>query len=561
MTGAALYLLRCTLRNRGRRIVRQLRSPRYLLAVLVGVAYLGLVLYGQRAGAEAGLPAPALMGGGTVFLLLLVAKWWLLGADRSALAFTPAEVQFLFPAPLSRPAILAYKLGRGQLLILFNVLLWTLLFWRRAEASQPILHMIGLWICFTTLSLHRLGTALTRDSLVAHGAAGWRRAWPAAVALAGVIVAAALSVRRMAPLRADPFDWLLRLYETAPLSWLVWPFRLPLAPLAATSSLAFVQALPGALVLVGLHGWWILRADRDFSEAAIEASARRAEVLSRWRRQGTVAPLRPETHRRRLPLAAAGSPVLAIMWKNLTRLLRTTSPAFVVTLLLLPVGVIVAGWLAGEGSGDLLGFVGALALAWAAGLTLLGPQWIRLDLRGEVEQLDLVRSWPLPGRQIMTGMVLSSAVVLTVLQLLLGATGLGALVAHGKLPVSAVEAALLALPVLAVLAGINIVSLGIQNGGALLYPAWVRTEIRPGGIEQMGQHVLTAGVSLLLLLLFLVGPGALGGVIGYFLFGRISHWAFLPSGVAAAAALLLEAFLLVDWLGDRLEAGARDVDA
>ena len=63
MTDAALYLLRCTLRNRARRMLRQLRSPRYALAVLVGVAYLGLVLFGQRANPGGGVAARAVAGG------------------------------------------------------------------------------------------------------------------------------------------------------------------------------------------------------------------------------------------------------------------------------------------------------------------------------------------------------------------------------------------------------------------------------------------------------------------------------------------------------------------
>ena len=560
MTDAALYLLRCTLRNRARRMLRQLRSPRYALAVLVGVAYLGLVLFGQRANPGGGVAARAVAGGGTVLLVLLVAKWWLLGADRSALAFAPAELQFLFPAPLSRATILGYKLARNQLLIGFNVVLWTVLFWRRGDGTHPLQHMLGLWVFLTTLSLHRLGTALTRDSLLAHGGAGWRRGWPAVVAIAGLVGAGYVAVGRMEPLTADPFAWLLRLCGTAPLAWVLWPFRVALAPLAADAGWAFARALPSALLLIVAHGWWILRADRRFEEAAIEASARRAEMLARWRRQGTVAPLHPAVHRRRLPLAAGGSPILAIMWKNLTRLLRTTSPGFLLTLFLVLVGIVVAGGFLGDGGGNMLGFVGGLALAWAGVLTVFGPQWVRVDLRGEVEQLDLIRSWPLPGREIMTGMILSSASVLTLLQLVLGGVGLGALLAQGTLPIGAMEAVALALPALVVLAGVNIVSLGIQNGGALLYPAWVRTEIKPGGIEQMGQHLLTAGVSFLLLLLFLLGPAALGGGIAYVLFGRIAWWAAFPAGIAAAAALLLEAFLLVDWLGDRLEAGARDAD-
>ena len=216
MTDAALYLLRCTAWNRGRRLLRQLRSPRYALAVLVGVAYLGLVLFGQRAGPGGGLATRAVAGGGTLFLLVLVAKWWLLGADRSALAFAPAEVQFLFPAPLSRAALLAYKLGRNQVLVLFNVLLWTMLFWRRADGAHPLLHMAGLWIFFTTLSLHRLGTALTRDSLILQGRAGWRRAWPAVVVACLLVGVGVVTARQLATPHGNPLAWLLTPAGTAP---------------------------------------------------------------------------------------------------------------------------------------------------------------------------------------------------------------------------------------------------------------------------------------------------------------------------------------------------------
>jgi ABC-2 type transport system permease protein len=560
VTDAALYLLRCTAWNRGRRLLRQLRSPRYALAVLVGVAYLGLVLFGQRAGPGGGLATRAVAGGGTLFLLVLVAKWWLLGADRSALAFAPAEVQFLFPAPLSRAALLAYKLGRNQVLVLFNVLLWTMLFWRRADGAHPLLHMAGLWIFFTTLSLHRLGTALTRDSLLVHGRAGWRRAWPAVVVAGLLVGVGVVTARQLAPPNGNPLEWLLTLAGTAPLSWLVWPFRLPLGPLAAESGWAFARALPAGLLVVGLHVLWILRADRSFEEAAIEASARRAELLSRWRRQGTVAPLRPEAHRRRLPLGATGSPVLAIMWKNLTRLLRTTSPAFLLTLLLLLVGIVVVGGVVGEESGNMLGFVGVLALSWAGMLTLLGPQWVRVDLRGEVEHLDLIRSWPLPGRQIMTGMILSSATVLTALQLVLGGVGLGALLAQDRLPSPPRSWRCSRFRPSRCWPASTSCPSASRTGAPSCTRRGCAPRSAPVASSRWGSTCSPRGVSFLLLLLFLVGPAALGGGIGYLLHGRIGPWAALPAGAVAAAALLLEAFLLVDWLGDRLEAGARDAD-
>ena len=48
----------------------------------------------------------------TCALALFTAKWWLLGSTNSALAFTPAEVQLLFPAPIRRRTLVLYKIAR-----------------------------------------------------------------------------------------------------------------------------------------------------------------------------------------------------------------------------------------------------------------------------------------------------------------------------------------------------------------------------------------------------------------------------------------------------------------
>ena len=47
-----------------------------------------------------------------------------------ALAFQPAEVQFLFAAPLSRRALLCYKIARGQLPLFVSALIWVVLMQR-----------------------------------------------------------------------------------------------------------------------------------------------------------------------------------------------------------------------------------------------------------------------------------------------------------------------------------------------------------------------------------------------------------------------------------------------
>jgi ABC-2 type transport system permease protein len=554
---AAFFLIRCSVRNWARGLLRQLRNPRYAIAVLIGIGYLALVRFGQPEGGRGAPPSGAVMQGGSIFLALLVAKWWLFGADRLALAFSPAEIQFLFPAPVSRAALLGFKLVRAQKLILVNVLVWTLLLHRSGGALAAAAYGISLWVFFSTLFFHRLGTALVRDSLTIRGRAGLRRAWPVVgvlLVLGAVVWLTLAHLEAQSPTTA-PVDWWGRaalLIETPPLRWLLFPFTIPLLPLGARQG----DWLPRFLLALGVlaaHVVWIVRADRAFEEAAIDASARREALLERWRRHGATSARAPGGTRRWIRLSPSGHPVLAIVWKNVTRLVRSVSAALVAfVVVVLTLAVVLSLTEGGENPG-LLAMIASLTLGWAGALAIVGPLWVRIDIRGELDVLPLLRTWPLSGATLMTGEVLSSTIVLTALQAVLGAVGLLALAQGGQLLVPAPQLAMFAAVSLAVLSGINSVAICIQNGAALLYPSWVQTEIRPGGIEQMGQHLLTAGISLLLLILAAAGPALVGGGAAYLLRPLLDWWALVPAGVLAAAGLGLESFLLLDWLGDRFE--------
>ena len=559
MTQAALYLISRSARNWGIGLARRLRSPRYFLAVIFGLAYLTLALVGQRRGAVGTVPAELVTTGGTLLLAVLLAKWWLFGADRLALAFTPAEIQFLFPAPVRRSALLAYKLVRAQRLVILNVLVWAVLL-RQGDRSAPgsLAYALGLWVFFSTVSFHRLGVALTRESVLEHGRSGARRAWPALAALIVTggclwltldrIPSSLLSANPNGPLGA-----LETVLDTPPLTWLVWPLRMTLLPMAAETTREWAVDFSMALGLAALHVLWIVRADRSFEEAAVEASARRAELLEGWQKHGTTTAPAPRSARRRLPLAAAGHPVPAIVWKNLTRLARAVSPALVLTVAaLMAIGVVFVV-LEGRHDPHISRAIPALALGWAAVLAVLGPQWVRVDLRGDLDHLASLKTWPLSGMTLMTGQVLSSAAVLTLLQVGLIGLGVTAAVVDGSLSVSSRLLVASVIPGVLLLGALNAVSLCIQNGAAILYPAWVRTEIRPGGIEQMGQHLLTAGASFLLLLLATAGPAVVAAALVYFLWPMAGPWALLPGSLGAAAGLALEGFLLLDWLGRLFE--------
>jgi putative ABC exporter len=558
MIGAAIFLVRRTLANRARELLRRLRRPRYAVAVLLGIGYLVLVFWGHRSGGSAPVPPQAFTSLGSVILALLVAKWWIFGADRTALAFAPAEVQFLLPAPVSRRALLAYKLLRAQGAILLNVAIWTVLLGRGGEAPLGRLaYAAGLWVFFATVFVHRLAVALTRDTVGEHGLAGWRRAWPAALSFAGAVTAAIIAWRSSPPGAVvghpgGPLAGLEALLAARPLSWVVWPFRLPTLALGADSFRGWATGMAAGLAVVGLHVWWILGADRAFEEAAVEASAVRAARLERLRRQGLGGVSRTPRPRSWLRLSPTGSPVMAIAWKNATRLVRQASPAF---LLILVAVFLTASGIAAFGGEHraLVETVGMLAWTWAGMLAVVGPLWIRADLRSELSHLPLLRTWPLAGQQVVAGYVFSSTALLTVLQAALGVTGVLTLIANPPWAAGVPLLATLVPVALLTLGALNTVGYCIQHAGALLYPAWVRAEIRPGGIEAVGQQVLTTGVYMLLLTVASLGPGLLCAGIVYFGRDRIGDWALAPGLLVAAVGLGLEAFLLLDWLGSRFE--------
>ncbi|MDQ6887837.1 MAG: putative ABC exporter domain-containing protein, partial [Gemmatimonadota bacterium] len=208
MTGIFWYLASRSISNRIRRQLSRLRQPRYALVMAFGLLYFWSVFWrpggANRSMIASSQSAPTLSLIMAVGLALLVISWWLIGTDRHALAFTPAEVQFLFPAPLSRRSLIQYKLLRAQSQVLLSTVVWVVLLGRGGERGLAALpRALGLWTLLSTISLHRIGASLVRSSAAEHGRSGLRRsalplvlAGAAALALAGSVVAAIPALRR-----------------------------------------------------------------------------------------------------------------------------------------------------------------------------------------------------------------------------------------------------------------------------------------------------------------------------------------------------------------------------
>ncbi len=544
--------------NRIRRQLRHLRSPRYLAALLLGTAYIWFMIVGQRSGPAAGeLPDPRVLElVGALALLGAVAWGWVFGVERRVLAFTPAEVTFLFPGPVSRRGLIQFKLLHSQLLILFNALLWTLILSRERFGVSPWLRAISIWVLLTTLSFHRLGASFVRTSLSEHGRLAVRHRIVSLVVLATVLVALVWSILDALPEVAaagagGPRSFLSAAAEAAqrPLpTALTYPFRVMVRPLAADSVSQWLAALWPALVLMVLHYVWVVRADTAFEEAAVETSLRRAKALSECRAGSTGRSRLPRTTAPLFRLAPVGWPAGAILWKNLVAVTRTRRVRNAGLTLALAAAVV--GALSFQPGGTLSAIAGWLTLFWA-GLTILtGSQYVRNDLRGDLLKLDLLRSYPLRGWSVVIAEAGASTLMLTAVQLsLLGLAYLAFLGNETMVP-DLEERTLLLLAAIVFLPGINLLGMLIQNGAALLYPDWVRLGSgRPGGVEALGQNLLMTIAFVALLAVALVVPAAISS--GGFLLLRpaLDGWAALPATALALGAMAFEAALMVEWLG------------
>ena len=543
--------------NRVVRQLRQLRSPRYLAALFLGIAYLWFIVVGQRPASSNGAPPDprALELVGALALLGAVAWGWIFGVERRVLAFTPAEVTFLFSGPVSRQGLIQFKLLRTQLLILFNALLWALILSRERIGVSSGLRVISIWVMLTTLSFHRLGASFVRTSLSEHGRLGLRHRVVSLAVLGTMLLALAWSIadalpELMAARDSDVRSFLSAAAEAAqrPLpSALTYPFRVMIRPLTAQTFSQWLAFLWPALVLLVLHYVWVVRADTAFEEAAAEVSLRRVETLAARGRQGA-SDSRSNPRRSLVRLSPTGWPAGAILWKNLVAGTRTRRVRNAV--LTLGAAGLIVGALSFNPEGTLAEIAGWLAVFWAALLVVTGPQYVRNDLRGDLLKLDLLRSYPLRGWSVVLAEAAASTIMLTVIQLCLLGIGYLAFLGNRSMEPDLEERSLLLLGSIVLLPAVNLLGMLIQNGIALLYPAWVRLGAgRAGGVEVLGQNLLMMIAFVALLALTLLLPVLIGGGAFLLLRAHLEDWAVIPGAILALSVIAFEAALMVEWLG------------
>jgi hypothetical protein len=573
MLAAFAYLQATTFTNLVRQRIKRLRQPKYLFGALAAAGYFYFFFFRQvlRAGHGPGIGGmppellaqlPALIAIG---LLVAVLVAWLLPGDRATLAFSEPEVAFLFPAPLSRVALINYSLLRAQLGIFVSAFVMTLVFNRgRGLPGSTWQHATSLWLLFATLRLHFLGASFVHDRVIDTGIRPVFR-WLASALIGAALVGSALwwlGTHVTAPAASDfqsaltMTSWFGAIVSTPPVSWLLAPFRWLAQPLFARGAADWLRALGPAVALLLLHYLWVVRSHVAFEEASMDRARRRAERRQAMREGKSIFRSKPGGARKPpFPLAPTGFAPLAFLWRGLIG----AGPFWRVRNGLAVLVFALAGvlWLGHSATWrPVLQVISGVAAGISIWLFVVGPMFVQRGLRDTLDQLDIFKAGPLRGWQIALGQMLTPVTLIASVQWLLLAVAATAYVEAGLATfggpavvcATALGVALVA-PLLCAL------MLCVPFAGLLFFPAWATAfGARGGGFEVVGQRMIFMFGYIVALLVALVPPVLLAGAafaLGYWLGSPVL--AVLLATLVALAALGVEYAAALLWLGGRVD--------
>jgi hypothetical protein len=561
MLGASLYIIVCSARNRLRMRLRRLREPRYLLGAVVGAAYLYFSVFARmrsRGGLarRRGGPGPllaALRSGAPaaagLALLGLTAISWILPFDSGLLDFSRAEVQFLFPAPVSRRSLLLHRMMRSQIGILFGSVILGVAAPSFSGYGRLRLS-VATWLLLCAAKVYSTGVSLARARLGSGNTRARRVAWlPVALLVSAcTVVGTALLRAFMAQPVTSVQDAIIRIgavASTGVARVALWPFVALAAPLFATWPDEYLLGLVRSALVVAACVAWVMKSDATFQDAAEEIVARKAAqpgpqaTSYRARETGWS-----------LPLTGRAETVFA--WKAAMQTFRVVDKRNMARMAAIVFALSMASISIGRARG-LAAMLGAFALAGAGFAILMAPQILRVDLRQDLRHLELLKTWPVKSSAVIRGeiawpgaLITAFAWILIGLALFLSTANFSTVGMAWRLGVAG--AAALVAPALV------FAQLTIHNGVALMFPAWVPLgNQRQRGLDAMGQRLIMLGGTWLLLIIMTL-PGAFAGAIVWFACRTLlGPGALLPGAVVCAVVVGIEVLVATEVLGPLYE--------
>jgi hypothetical protein len=448
-------------------------------------------------------------------------------AGDKAIAFTPGEVDQLFPGPFTRRELLAYKLIKSTLAAVLTGLILSLVMLQRAQWWPAC--FVGVFLSLLFVQWFSIAMVLGGQAL---GAATYSRFRKLLMVATGIIVAVALRTW-MTEGYSHGEAALERFRDSPAVSAILKPLEPYAQAMTADGASSLLKWSVYAVFLnAGLLAVVFLL-DAYYVEAAMAASERRYAKIQRIRAGSFLSLGVSKTATWRLPAFPWFGGAGPIAWRQFTSAGRSARGL----LLLLLIVAIGAGPIL-AGGGGLFHHRGSVAneietlkvlfgvLTW---LTFLCSSMLNFDFRGDVDLIDTLKSLPLRETAVAAGQLVVPVLLLTTIHALL--LGIASVLLPGQRPIL-FGAIVLALP-------FNAILFAAENLIFLLFPSRPAA-VSPGDFQVMGRKF----IFLLMKAMMLGVAGAIALFAGSLIW-IVTGRALAPAIAAGWLALAAEATALV----------------
>ncbi|MDP9174425.1 MAG: putative ABC exporter domain-containing protein [Planctomycetota bacterium] len=501
MPQALRMLMKMHFRGKFRRMLSGVRTPRGAVFLLLGIVVLCLWL------------------GPSIFLaiktpradpqrILTVAPFSILGfcignlfasIGETAVAFTAAEVDFLFPGPFTRRQLLTYKIGKTALGTIFTAIVFTFILLK--YCSWWLACIVGIWLTVQFMQLFAMTVMMIGQTL---GERLYSAARRGAVILVLAVVAIAVLPRLAVAMREGPVELMRQVHATLAGKILLAPFDVFARTLIASTAQSLAIWGTTALAIDLLLFATVIGLDSNYLETAATVSQRRYERQQRFRRTGGVMAMGSSGGTKlRVPSLPFLAGVGPIAWRQLTTAIRSSRG------LLLLIGIIVfsAGAMIWENRGEVASSLGPFVglIVW---VNVVVVSMLKFDFRDELDRLDFLRSLPISPLAVAAGELVAPVLVLTAVQALL-------LIAVAT---SIRGAAIIVVPAAAFAVPFNVLLVAIENLLFLMFP--LRAAGLIAGDMQLFGRQMVVFLCKFILLVVAATVASVFGTIGYILGGK-----------------------------------------
>ena len=395
-----------------RRARRAVATPKGAVLTVLGLVFflpsiLGIFFAPRKAISS---PEAVLRFGPMMLLVYVLLTLISTSASDRILAFSPAEVNFLFAGPFRPRQILAYRVTIALLSCLASGLFMMVFFW--VHAGSFLAGFMGLMLALVFVQMFAMAIGLAQGTVAAFAFNRRRKVT--------LVLLAALAIASLAPLGArlltlPPLEILSAVEKstayrvaTAPLR----PFILAFAARRIFPDLvqwaAVAAAIDAALIAI------VFALDAQYLETSAEVGAKYYERIERMRRSGGTALLRPTARAkstlRMFPYWGGAGPVL---WRQATTVRRDLLRLLLAAASLLPMAIV----LLINGPAGPRNPAAAFGLqVFVLGFGLVLGMMVPFDFRADIDRMADLKTLPIRPTFLALGQILTPTLAVTFIQ-------------------------------------------------------------------------------------------------------------------------------------------------